>query len=73
MLRDFIYLDTNAENFYTKRRDGVDIGRFKLARSVVTEDGKLSAHHENTCVVRDGFQEILTLMNGEEIWQKTIQ
>ena len=41
--------------------------------TVVTADGKLSAHYENTCVVRDGFPEILTLMNGEEKWQKTIQ
>ncbi|MDP2984765.1 MAG: type I methionyl aminopeptidase [Candidatus Latescibacter sp.] len=41
--------------------------------TVVTADGKLSAHYENTCVVRDGFPEILTLMNGEEIWPKTKQ
>lgn len=41
--------------------------------TVVTADGKLSAHYENTCVVRDGFPEILTLMNGEEVWRKTIQ
>jgi len=41
--------------------------------TVVTADGKLSAHYENSCVVRDGFPEILTLMNGEEEWQKTIQ
>ena len=41
--------------------------------TAVTADGKLSAHFENTCVVRDGFPEILTLMNGEEKWQKTIQ
>jgi len=33
--------------------------------TVVTEDGKLSAHYENTCVVREGFPEILTLMSGE--------
>jgi len=41
--------------------------------TVVTSDGKLSSHYENTCVVRDSFPEILTLMNGEEKWQKTIQ
>ncbi|HDY88280.1 MAG TPA: type I methionyl aminopeptidase [bacterium] len=41
--------------------------------TAVTADGELSAHFENTCVVRDGFTEILTLMNGEEKWQKTIQ
>ena len=41
--------------------------------TVVTADGKLSSHYENTCVVRHGFPEILTLMNGEEKWQKTIQ
>lgn len=34
--------------------------------TTVTADGKYSAHHENTCVVRDGFPEILTLMSGEE-------
>lgn len=41
--------------------------------TVVTADGRLSAHFENTCIVRNGFPEILTLMNGEESWQKTIQ
>ena len=41
--------------------------------TVVTTDGKLSAHFENTCIVRDGFPEILTLMDGEEKWQKTTQ
>ncbi len=41
--------------------------------TAVTADGKLSAHFENTCVVRDGFPEILTFMNGEEKWQKTMQ
>jgi len=41
--------------------------------TVVTADGKLSAHFENTCVIRDGYPEILTLMSGEERWQKTIQ
>ncbi len=39
--------------------------------TVVTEDGGLSAHFENTCIVRDGEPEILTIMNGEEEWQKT--
>jgi methionyl aminopeptidase len=34
--------------------------------TTVTADGKLSAHHENTCVVREGAPEILTLMSGEE-------
>jgi len=41
--------------------------------TVVTDDGSLSAHFENTCVVRDGYSEILTLMDGEEEWQKMIQ
>lgn len=41
--------------------------------TVVTADGKLSAHFENTCIVRDGSPEILTLMNGEERWQRKIQ
>lgn len=34
--------------------------------TTVTADGKLSAHYENTCVVREGSPEILTLMSGEE-------
>ena len=41
--------------------------------TVVTADGGLSAHFENTCVVRDGYAEILTLMDGEYEWRKTIQ
>ena len=41
--------------------------------TVVSADRRISAHFENTCVVRDGFPEILTLMNGEEKWQKTTQ
>jgi methionyl aminopeptidase len=39
--------------------------------TVVTSDGSLSAHHENTIVVREGAPEILTLMSGEEPWQRT--
>ena len=40
--------------------------------TVVTSDGSLSAHYENTIVVRDDYPEILTLMSGEEeLWQKT--
>ncbi|MFC1512060.1 type I methionyl aminopeptidase [Candidatus Latescibacterota bacterium] len=38
--------------------------------TVVTADGSLSAHYENTIVVRDSYPEILTLMSGEESWQK---
>jgi len=41
--------------------------------TVVTEDGRLSAHFENTCIIRDGEPEILTLMDGEQAWQKTAQ
>jgi len=41
--------------------------------TAVTADGELSAHFENTCIIRDGFPEIVTLMKGEEPWQKTIQ
>ena len=41
--------------------------------TVVTEDGGMSAHFENTCVVRDGKPDILTLMDGEEKWLRTIQ
>ncbi len=35
--------------------------------TTVTTDGKLSAHYENTCVIREGYPEVLTLMDGEEI------
>jgi len=54
----------------------INIGTFEVKTlddnwTIVTADGKLSAHFENTCVVRDGFPEILTLINGEEKWQKT--
>ncbi|MFC1651322.1 type I methionyl aminopeptidase [Candidatus Latescibacterota bacterium] len=56
----------------------VNAGMFEVSTledewTVVTKDGELSSHFENTCVVREGFPEILTLMNGEEKWQKTIQ
>ena len=56
----------------------INIGTFEVKTlddnwTVVTADGKLSAHFENTCVVRDGFPEILTLITGEEKWQKTIR
>ena len=33
--------------------------------TVVTVDGELSAHYENTCIIRDETPEILTLMDGE--------
>jgi methionyl aminopeptidase len=33
--------------------------------TVITQDGKLSAHYENTCVIREGAPEILTLLKGE--------
>ena len=39
--------------------------------TVVTADGSLSAHYENTIVIREGRPEVLTLMSGEESWQKT--
>jgi methionyl aminopeptidase len=35
--------------------------------TTVTADGRLSAHYENTCVIREGFPDILTLMSGEEL------
>jgi len=35
--------------------------------TTVTADGRLSAHYENTCVIREEFPEILTLMRGEEL------
>lgn len=34
--------------------------------TIVTADGKLSAHYENTCVVREDSAEILTLRGDEE-------
>jgi len=34
--------------------------------TVVTADGELSAHYENTCIIRDGYPEILTLMDEEK-------
>jgi methionyl aminopeptidase len=48
----------------------VNVGTFEVETmednwTVVTEDGKFSAHYENTCVVREGYPEILTLMSGE--------
>lgn len=56
----------------------INIGTFEVKTlddkwTVVTADGKLSAHFENTCVVRDGFPEILTLITGEEKWQRRTQ
>ena len=39
--------------------------------TVSSLDGSLSAHYENTIVVREGRPEVLTLMSGEESWQKT--
>ena len=41
--------------------------------TMVTRDRKVSAHYENTCVVRDDYAEILTLMDGEDQWLKTAQ
>ena len=40
-------------------RNSTPIGLF------ITQDGKLSAHYENTCVIREGAPEILTLLKGE--------
>jgi methionyl aminopeptidase len=40
--------------------------------TVVTSDGKVSAHFENTCIIRNSHPEILTLLDGEEKWQKMI-
>ncbi|MFC1528481.1 type I methionyl aminopeptidase [Candidatus Latescibacterota bacterium] len=56
----------------------VNAGTYKVRTlsdewTVVTDDRKLSTHFENTCIVRDVTPEILTLMEGEEVWQKTIQ
>jgi len=47
----------------------VNIGGFEVATlangwTVVTSDGKPSAHYENTILVTDGEPEILTLQNG---------
>jgi len=35
--------------------------------TTVTADGRLSAHYENTCVIREDYPDILTLMSGEEL------
>jgi methionyl aminopeptidase len=56
----------------------VNVGTWKVETldddwTIVTADGSLSAHFENTCVVRDGVPEILTLMEGEDVWRKTMQ
>jgi methionyl aminopeptidase len=55
----------------------VNVGTYDVATleddwTVVTADGSLSAHYENTIVVREGPPEILTLMSGEKECQKTI-
>ncbi len=50
-----------------------DINTLSDDWTVVTVDGELSSHFENTCVVRDGFSEILTFMEGETKWLKTMQ
>ncbi len=41
--------------------------------TVVTADGSLSAHYENTCVIGENGPEVLTLMDGEHGWRKTMQ
>lgn len=41
--------------------------------TVVSADQSLSAHFENSILVCDGRAEILTLMDGESEWEKTIQ
>ena len=56
----------------------VNVGTWKVDTlsddwTVVTTDGRLSAHFENTCAVGDGVPEILTIMDGESEWRKTIQ
>lgn len=35
--------------------------------TVVTVDGKLAAHYENTVLITDGEPEVLTLTGGEKI------
>lgn len=47
----------------------VNVGRYNVRIlddnwTTVTEDGKLSAHYENTVAITDGEPEILTLMRG---------
>ena len=48
----------------------VNIGRYDVEWkdddwTVVTEDGSLSAHYENTILITDGEPEILTLTEDE--------
>lgn len=50
----------------------INMGRYDVAWleddwTVVTDDGSLSAHYENTILITDGEPEILTLMDGEVI------
>lgn len=50
----------------------INMGRYDVAWlednwTVVTDDGSLSAHYENTVLITDGEPEILTLTEGEEI------
>lgn len=50
----------------------INLGRYDVAWlkddwTVVTDDGSLSAHYENTVLITDGEPEILTLTEGEEI------
>lgn len=50
----------------------LNMGRYDVAWleddwTVVTDDGSLSAHYENTILITDGEPEILTLVDGEEI------
>jgi methionyl aminopeptidase len=47
----------------------VNVGRYNVRIlddnwTTVTEDGKLSAHYENTVAITDGEPEILTMMRG---------
>lgn len=50
----------------------INMGRYDVAWleddwTVVTDDGSLSAHYENTVLITDGEPELLTLIDGEEI------
>ena len=44
---------------------GYEVRRLKDGWTVVTADGKLSAHYENTILITNGDPEILTVTGGE--------
>ena len=55
----------NIKIYLTMVNAGVyDVRVLKDGWTVVTADGKLSAHYENTVLITDGEPEILTVAEG---------